>query len=134
MFYDYTLTVTPDDSQDEPASVELKLTKGVIHRVELDFPIGTRSRVHVQIYRGGHQLFPTNPDGDIASDGHVVAWDEHQELDDEPLTLVAKGWSTADTYSYDIAIRIGLLTREVISPFTGIMSTLRKVLSFLGGK
>jgi len=134
VFYDFTLTVPANTDYTTPIERRMRLTKGVIHRVEVDFPVGTRALVHVQIFRGGHQIFPTNPDGDMKTDGQVIAWDEHEELDDEPLELVAKGWSTANTYDYDIAIRIGLLSKEVIYPFTGLFGTLRKVLAFLGGK
>lgn len=134
MFYDFTLTVPKNTAATSPEEIRMQLTKGVIHRVEIDFPIGTRALVHVIVMRGGHQLFPTNPDGDMATDGHVIAWDEHEELNDEPLELVAKGWSTANTYDYDVALRFGILSKEVMYPFTGLLGTLRRVLTFLGGK
>ena len=132
MLYEYDLTVTALKPQDDPAEVELVLTKGVINRVEVQFPIGTRGLVHVQIYRGGHQLYPTNPDGNIKADGWPVVWDEHEELTDEPLTLKAIAWSTADTYSYDVTIRVNLLPLDVAGQEAGVFGSLKKLLKFMG--
>jgi len=134
MFYDFVLTVPANTAVADPAEKRMKLTAGIIHRVEIDYPIGTRALVHVKVLRGGHQLFPTNPSGDIATDGHVVAWDEHEELSPGDTELVAYGWSTANTYSYDIAIRLGILPKAVIYPLTGLTGSLKKLVSFLGGR
>lgn len=134
MLYEYTLTVPANTAEADAVSQDLKLTKGVIHRVEVDFPIGTRGLVHVKIFRGANQVWPDNPDGDIATDGHPRAWDEHYEVSDQPTTFTAKGWSTADTYDYDIRIAIGMLPKEVMSPLSGVVGALKKVLRFLGGK
>ena len=132
MLYEYKLTVAAGKTQASPATTRMKLTKGVIHRVEIQFPIGTRALVHVQIFRGANQVWPDNPDGDIASDGYLVAWDEHYEINTDPTTFTAQGWSTADTYSYDIKVRIGLLSKATVSPLAGLVGSLGRVLKFLG--
>lgn len=132
MFYDFAITVTKDDTAADPKWQTMKLTKGVVHRVEVQFPIGTRAKVHCQIYHGGHQFLPTNPDGNFASDGWTIVMDEHYELKTAPYTLKAKCWSEADTYSYDVNVRIGVLSKEVLSPLTGLGAMLSKFFKLIG--
>lgn len=132
MFYDYAITVPASTTQGSPIEQVMELTKGVIHRVEIGFPIGTRAKVHCQIYHQEHQFLPTNPQGSFASDGYTIAFDEHFELKTAPYDLKARCWSDADTYSYDINIRVGVLPKEVVAPFAGLGATFRKFFKLIG--
>lgn len=132
MFYDFAVTVPANTAEDTPVETLLELTNGIIHRIEVQFPIGTRALVHCKLLHRRTQQWPTNADGDFASDGHVIVIDEHYDLTEPPHELTVLAWSTADTYSYDINIRIGVLPREVISPFTGVVGALRKLVKFMG--
>lgn len=132
MLYEYDLIVPANTAEAEAVEQRMKLTAGVIHRVEVQFPIGTRALIHVQIFRGGHQVWPTNLDGNIKADGYVVAWDENYELSAGDNELVAKGWSTADTYSYTVSVRVGILAKEAVNPWAHLAGALSKVLKFFG--
>ena len=132
MFYDYAITVPAKRTRREPVEQELELTKGVIHRVEVQFPIGCRALVHCVLEHEGHQYLPTNPDGNFASDGYVIPIDEYYELKAAPYKLKAVCWSEADTYTYDVNIRIGILAKEVLTPLAGIGGALKRFLKFVG--
>ena len=132
MFYDFAITVPANTAERSPVKQALKLTHGVIHGVEVQFPIGTRCRVHCKLLANGHQVWPTNPEGNLASDGFVVAWDDFYELKRAPYQLRAVCWSTADTYAYDIAFRFAILPKETISPLAGVVGALKKFLKLVG--
>lgn len=132
MLYEYDLDVPANTAERSPASATLKLSRGVITKVGVQFPIGTRALVHVKIYHGAHQLWPANPDGNIKADGFTVEWDEHLEFTKAPLALKVKAWSEADTYEYTVTTRIAMLPLSVTEEYTGVVGALKKLLKAMG--
>jgi len=128
MFYDFAITVPAGTTEAAPVEQVMKLTYGVIHRVEVQFPIGTQALAHCKIYHEEHQLLPTNPDGDFASDGYTIPIDEHYELFTEPYSLKAKCWNDDDTYAHVITIRVGILPQEVLSPWAQLGKAIKGLL------
>lgn len=132
MFYDYAITVPKDTTESSPVEQVMKLTKGVIHRVEVQFPIGCRALAHCVILHHEHQFLPTNPQGSFASDGYIIPIDEHFELKTAPYSLKAKCWNEDDTYQHVITIRVGILPKEVITPFAGLGGMFKKFFQLVG--
>ena len=132
MFYEFTVTVPITATQDDPVEQRMKLTKGVIHRVEVQFPIGTRALIHVQIYDDGHQIWPTNPDGNFNTDGYTIGWDEHYEITSGHHELRAVCWSTADTFPYDIDIRFAMLENTTALMLLRVIKGMSKMLKLMG--
>jgi hypothetical protein len=132
VFYDFAITVAPTDTATSPKKEVLQLERGIIHRVEVQFPIGTRATVHCQVKRALHQVWPKNPQGDFSSDGYTIAWDDFYPLETVPYQLEAVLWSTADTYSYDIVLRFGILPRELLTPLGGVAGALKRFLKMVG--
>ncbi len=132
MYYDFSITVPPNTTKGAPVSQVLKLTQGIIQRIEVQFPRGTYAKVHCAIMHGGHQAWPTNPEGNFASDGYVIPIDEYYKLDEPPFELKFLGWSEADTYPYDIDVRIGILRPEEIEEANGVVGSLGKFLKKIG--
>lgn len=133
MFFDFMLTIPALTTEAAPVTQILKLTAGVIHRMEVSFPKGTRARVHCTLSYHEHQFIPTNPGGSLAWDGHTILVDEYYPLDKAPFEVKFRGWSDADTYAYDLAVRIGVLRKEVLLPSAGIMAAPRRLLNLARG-
>jgi hypothetical protein len=132
MFYDAEITVPHATAKSAPVTGIIHLTTGIIHRVEVGFPIGTRALVHCVLLYHEHQVWPTNPDNSFHWDGYTIAFDEWYPIDTEPYDLKVVAWSDADTYDYHLAVRIGVLREEVLQPFSGVMGALKKFLRYVG--
>lgn len=132
MLYEYDLEVPANTAESDPVTLEMKLTAGVVNKVEVQFPTSTRALVHVQIFRAAHQVWPTNPEGNIKADGHTVVWDEDYKLEDEPLILIVSAWSEADTYDYTVTIRIAMMDLEKSEQVSGLLGSLKKLLKGMG--
>lgn len=131
MLYEYPLTVTAGTTKASPAKVDMVLTKGVIHRVEVEFYPGPRRYVEARIRRGGHQVWPTNPDGSFCSDGHRIVWDENYEITTQPVRFKFEAWSPDADYNHVIVCRISLLeSRTAILLLRGLKGILRLVQFF----
>lgn len=117
MYYDFSFTIPADTAKSSPEELDVKLTHGVIHRVEIGFPRGCAGLVHLQIRRGLHQLWPTNPQGSFNTDGYIIPINEYYELFVEPYILTLVGWNLDDTYVHTLEVRIGILPSR--APISG---------------
>lgn len=115
MYYETSITIPANTSRSSPEEVELKVTQGIIHRGEIEFPWGCAGLAHVSVHYQEHQIWPANPSGDIASDDHVVPIDDIIRLDSAPYLLDIRGWNDDDSYSHTLRVRVGLLRREELA-------------------
>ena len=124
MLYEYSLTIPANTPESAPETMRAPLAPGTVARVDVQFPRGCVGLVHVQIWRSEHQVWPGNPDGNIAAEGLIVSWPEDYVLDDDPFTLSLRGWNDDDSYSHTITFRFGLLslsTREEARESVGLL-------------
>jgi len=134
MLYVLALTIPITATESSPYEEELKLTDGVITHVEVEFPAGCAGLAHSYARQGIHQVFPTNPDGDLCSDNHVIAWNDYEDLDTDPRVLTIGGWNLDDTYPHTITWRIELTDRDIAARLGSADSLLTKIGKLLGIK
>ena len=132
MFYNFAVVVTAGSTEANPTVETLKLTKGIIHRVEVEFPRGCKGYVSLKLYHQEHQVWPSNPPGAFKTDAYTVPIDEHYKLDSAPYSLKARGWAPSATYDHTITVRIGILSEEVLSPLTGLGAMFKKFFKLIG--
>ena len=129
MLYVLALTIPANTAEAAPYEEDLKLTDGVITRVEVEFPAGCQGLVHSYARQAIHQVFPTNPDADLCSDNHVIAWHDYQDLDTDPRVLTISGWNVDDTYDHTITVRLEL---EPLAVTPSLVDEIKQLLG-LGG-
>ena len=116
MIYEYDLVVPLNTLEASPASVEMKLCHGIVHKLEVTFPPGCHNAVKVVVRRALHQVWPTNPDGQLKANGYTISYPVWYELEEAPYILTAWAWSPGTTYSHTITIRLGIQRREILQP------------------
>lgn len=109
MFYEYRLTIPANTLATSPTEEEVELEHGRIVGVEVQFPRGCVGLVRVRIRRELHQLWPSNPDGDILAEEARIGWQEDYELTEEPYTVTLQGSNEDDTFPHTIRFRFNLL-------------------------
>lgn len=134
MFYDFAITIPAGRTEDNPVEEILKLTKGIIHRVEVEFYPGPRRYAWVKIFYHEHQLWPTNPGGSFRTDGYTISFDEYEELKSEPFDLKVKGYSPDANYSHVITVRIGILESRAAILLLTALKGLMKLFRLMGIK
>lgn len=129
MFYDFAISIPAGRPEDDPVEVELNLTHGIIHRVEVEFYPGPRRYVFVRILHHRHQLWPTNIDSAFCTDAYTIAFDEYQELKEAPYNLTVLAYSPAADYPHVVTVRIGILESKgallLLTALKGLMKLLR---------
>jgi len=104
--FEYAVTTPANTPSTAPLETRLKITEGIVDRVEIEFPLGCCGLLHVRLFRGEDQLVPLNPDGDVASDGQVVRAELSYPVKGPPTDLLCRSWNEDDTYSHTVRIRI----------------------------
>lgn len=123
MIYEFPITVLTTNIEDSPAEELAKLTHGVVHRLEVEFPAGCVGLVHIVIYHMGHQVWPANPAGSFASDDYVVAIDDYYPLLGPPYTLKIQGWTDGTAYDHTVKVRFGELPESIAKKRFGSLSS-----------
>lgn len=132
MLYVKALTIPANTAASSPTQEELKLTDGVITRVEVEFPAGCAGLAHSYARLGVHQVFPTNPDGDLCSDDHVIAWSDYEDMGAEPRELVICGWNLDETYAHTVTWRIELTNRSIAERLGSADTLIERIARLLG--
>lgn len=132
-FYSFAITVPANTAQTAPVELEAPLSPGMIHRVEIQFPRGCAGLAHAQVFRAAHQIWPTNLDEDLASDGFIIAWDDRYELAESPYSLILRAWNLDDTYQHIITFRFAILPAAVFTPAAEAVGMLTRIGRLLFG-
>ncbi len=118
MFYIFSYTPDGDDVESDPHILDMKLTSGIIHQVDVLFQNGCAHAEFVQIFQGNHQLWPSNRGEKLRGNATVVSFREFHELEPGNSLLTAKIWSTLGSDWKELIIQIGLLPKRILQPMS----------------
>jgi len=118
MFYSYELAVTAAHTASNKKEVEMDLTAGIIHQVDVLFPDDCDHFIRAQIWHANFQIWPSNRNGTIRGDATVISFRDFYELTADLNTLTAKAWWEGTETVQSIFIQIGLLHRDIMQPFS----------------
>ena len=118
MFYIFSHTPLVDDTEAAPELLEMHLTAGIIHQVDVLFQDGCAHEIFVQIWQANRQLWPSNRGQKLRGNATVVSFREFHELKAGDTILTAKIWTKLEVYTYEVIIQIGLLPKRVLQPLS----------------
>ena len=118
MFYVYPHTVQTSEIITAPKRIDMELSAGVIHQVDILFEDGCNYDCGVQIWRGGQQLWPSNRGSYFVGNASVVSFREYEELTKAKNDLYALLWGDGIITDVQIAIQIGVLPKTVLQPMS----------------
>lgn len=124
MFYVFKETITTAVIVTAPIEHDMDLITGIIHQVDVLFEDGCEHEVHVQIFQGSTQVWPSNQanrDGTPATmtgDATVVSFREFFELRPGATDLKLKIWGDGTVDDKHVVVQIGLLPKSVLQPLS----------------
>lgn len=118
MFYVFSYTPSADDTEASPHSMDLHLTAGVVHQVDVLFQDGAYHEIFVQLFNGNHQLWPSNRGEKMRGNATVISFREFYELDPGDTRLTAKIWTTLTADFVEIMVQIGILPKAILQPLS----------------
>lgn len=118
MFYAFSYTPDADDTAENPAEIELRLTAGIIHQVDILFQDGCVHQVFAQVWHAGVQLWPSNRGEKLRGNATVISFREFYQLFPGDTILTLKIWTTLTEDFPEIILQIGLLSKRVLQPLS----------------
>jgi len=124
----WDIDVPADTAEEEPVEQHLKLTYGVITKIEVKFPVGCNGLVKVRLDRGGVlNILPWNPDEWCTGDDESVSYNKHLPLDDTPFSLNVTACSPGTTYDHTVTVRVEILPDYVASPWKILLELIETI-------
>ena len=113
MIYTTLITAAAKGTKKTAVRTTLKINKGLIWLMEVDFPPGCVGLTHVQIFDGKYQLLPASPDKDLSGDGQLLRYDDLYLKEAAPFELVVTTWNTDELWDHTIQVRIGVASTRL---------------------
>uniref|UniRef100_A0A6H1ZPA0 Uncharacterized protein n=1 Tax=viral metagenome TaxID=1070528 RepID=A0A6H1ZPA0_9ZZZZ len=89
------------------------VTRGLVYRVEFQFPAGCAGLAGVIVTDGGFQVWPSTLGKWFATDNFTIGFDDMYLKGSDPFQFDFWGYNLDDTYDHTIYSRIGLADREI---------------------
>lgn len=118
MFYVFSYTPTASDTEADPYKLDMKLSSGVIHQVDVLFQSGANHEEFCRIFNANHQLWPTNRGEKLRGNATVVSFREFYKVTYGETLLRAEIWTTLTVNFKEIIVQIGLLPQRIIQPLS----------------
>ncbi len=118
MFYSYNITVTHDTTEATAEFTRLKLSAGVIHQIDILFPVNANREVYVKLLDAGFQVMPSNPEDAIRANNTVISTREFYEIPAGGNILTVKAWNVHAADDFLISVNVGVLPRRILQPFS----------------
>ena len=126
MIWAWDINITANKLTTAPETQILKLSKGVIVKVDIKFARGCHGMVKVRLRHEESQLVPLSRDEWITGDNETVSFPEFFELKTGPYQLKFLGCSPGTSYAHTVTVRISVLPKRVASmiPVIDLLSRL----------
>lgn len=118
MFYSWPITVAAGNTVNNKAKIDMSMSAGVIHQVDILFPDNCDHNIRVQVFDASFQLWPSNRNATIRGDATVVSFRDFLEMKSANNTLTGYAWWEDTETAQTIFIQIGVLPRSILQPFS----------------
>jgi len=118
MFYTFSHTVTTANIITAKKELDLRMSAGVIHQVDVLFQDGCDHEVNVQIFQANFQLWPSNRGATMKGNATVISFREFMELEPGGSELTAYIWGDGVVTGKEVVIQIGLLPKRILQPLS----------------
>jgi len=117
MFYAWDIIIPKNTSEKEPVTQILKLTRGVITDLQIEFPDGCKKLVKVRLLHAEFQLVPLSRGEWVTGDGETVPTEPYYPIRHEPFALKFIGCSPGTYYPHKVTVRVRMLPEWIATPW-----------------
>ena len=91
----------------------LKVTKGLVYKVDFYFPSGPSGLVGVKVFDGAFQVWPSTIGEWFASDNETIRFDDMYLKESAPYQFDIYTYNNDVAYDHTMMVRVGLVSKEV---------------------
>lgn len=111
----YTANITTPKLNEHTGLMKtvLKVTKGLVYKVQFYFPPGSAGLMGVAVFDGLYQVWPSNVGEFFVGEDHVIDFEDMYLKGSAPYQLQCYTYNNDTENSHFVSVRIGLVSNEV---------------------
>lgn len=113
MIYSTHITTLKETLITNPKSTELAITKGLVYKIEIEFPSGSAGLMGVIICDSSFQVWPSTLGQWFTGDGSLISFEDTYLKESSPYKFRIFTYNEDTTYPHSVNIRIGLVTKDI---------------------
>lgn len=113
MIYTANITTAVNTSVVALQKTVIRVTKGLVYKVEFNFPPGSSGLMGVAVFDGLYQVWPSSVGEFFIGDDVTIAFDDMYLKGSAPFEFQAYTYNVDDTYEHFVAVRIGLVSSDM---------------------
>jgi hypothetical protein len=113
MIYQMTILTPANTSKVGYKETILKVTKGLIYQVEVEFPFGPLGLTGCAIFDEGHQIYPTNEGEWFSSNARLISFQDLLLKEVEPFRFLIRTYNLDIEYEHRVYVRIGMVSKKI---------------------
>jgi len=113
VIYSKTITEAAGGSAASPTHRDMYLTIGLIYQFELYLPPGSCGLLHVAIFDGSYQVWPSEPGEYFFGDNTLISFPDRYMIDSPRKALIIASYNLDTLYDHLFQVRIGQVSSEL---------------------
>lgn len=118
MFFSKNILLAAGGPTAAYVETDVTLAAGVIHQIDILFPVNANRECYVKLMVGAYQLCPTNREGAIRANNTIISTREYFELSPGRNIVTIKAKNVHATDEFTITVNIGVLPTRILQPFS----------------
>lgn len=113
MIYIADITTPANTLQDSPKKTVLQVTKGLVYKLEIAFPPGSRGLLSCYINDGNYQVWPVGYGSVFRGDNSKIVFDDTYLKLLPPYQFSIFTYNLDELYEHNLIFRLGLVSQEI---------------------
>lgn len=112
----YSVSIDTDKNKyykSSPKRTILKVTSGLVYKVEIDFPPGSAGLMGVCIFDGGYQVWPSSLGEWFTGDDIQIIFDDTYLKESAPYQFDVFTYNDDTEHGHLLNLRIGFVSRDI---------------------
>lgn len=112
MIYSADITTLADRKKTNLLRTTIRVTKGLVYKVEFYFPPGSAGLMGVAVFDGLYQVWPSTVGEFFTTDDETISFDDLFLKDAAPFTFQCYTYNLDTKHPHLVGVRIGLVSDE----------------------
>ena len=113
MIYSKEITTEASTPKSSLKRTVIKVTKGIVYKVEFYFPYGSEGKMGVAVLDGLFQVWPSNVGAFFTGSDINISFEDLYMKSAAPFEFQCYTYNTDDIFDHIVAVRIGLVSNEI---------------------
>lgn len=113
MIYTANITTKEDTAKTSLKKTTIRVTKGLVYKVELYFPAGSAGLMGVAVFDGLYQVWPSSVGEFFVGEDQLISFDDLYFKEAAPFEFQCYTYNVDEEHPHFVSVRIGLVSSDL---------------------